>query len=171
MFILAEDGTDRIIETLFHQFRGAQLLGIEFLALRLHLRAQALQLMSHLVEGAGLIVDSAELALQIDSDAGDERLREQARRFVQDHVRAIEHLAKKIELLAQNVKGEALGLILAREKAHDGDAAPLTVTVDASDTLFNALRIPREVVVDQSVAELKVQSLRTCLGRDEDFGA
>src|SRR5262245_41306909 len=44
----------------------------------------------------------------------------------------------------------------------------LTEAVEASDALLDLHRVPRQVVVQQDVAELEVQPLRADLGRQED---
>ena len=43
--------------------------------------------------------------------------------------------------------------------------------VAASDPLLDALRVPRQIVVDDRLAELKVQPLRASLGAHEDLRA
>ena len=45
----------------------------------------------------------------------------------------------------------------------------LTVTVTASDTLFNTLRIPRQIIVDYQRAELQVDTFSTCFCGNQDF--
>ena len=55
-----------------------------------------------------------------------------------------------------------------RHQVDNCDAlALLAVPIDASDTLFNAHGIPRKVVVDQEVAELKVETFATDLRRQQ----
>src|SRR5262245_45011774 len=115
--------------------------------------------MRDVVERPGLVVNPPQLRFEVDADPGNQRLREMALRLVQDGVRAVEHLAEKVEFLAQDVERETLRLVLARQKAHDRDATPLPVAVNAPDALLDALWVPRQVVVDQGVAKLEVQAL------------
>ena len=68
-------------------------------------------------------------------------------------------------------KREALRLVVAGEKVDDGDVARPPVAVAAADALLDALRVPRQVVVDDGVAELQVQPFRPRFRRDQDRGA
>ena len=90
---------------------------------------------------------------------------------MQDVVRRVEHLAEQIELLAQDLERQALRLVVARDEVDDGDVALLAVAMAAPDALLDALRVPRQVVVDDRLAELEVQPLRAGLGADEDLRA
>src|ERR1035438_1021349 len=62
-------------------------------------------------------------------------------------------------------------LVVSRDEVHNGDIALLAVAVAASDPLFDTLRIPWQVVIDNRFAELQIQPFGTGLCRDEDFGA
>src|SRR5436189_4445250 len=115
--------------------------------------------MGDVVDRTGLVIDAPELRLEVETDSRDEGLWKIVRRHMQDSVRAVEHLAEQIELLAQNFERETLGLILARQKAHHGHSSTLAVAMDAPNALLNPLRIPRQIVVDQRVAKLQVQAL------------
>ncbi|WEL27340.1 hypothetical protein SVXHx_3132 (plasmid) [Haloferax volcanii] len=47
----------------------------------------------------------------------------------------------------------------------------MAVTVEATDTLFEAVRVPRQFVVDHDVAAvLEVDPLTRCVGREEQMG-
>jgi hypothetical protein len=61
-----------------------------------------------------------------------------------------------------------LRFIVRSEKVDDGDVVLLSVAMASPDALLDALRVPRQIVIDHCVAKLKVQSLRTGLGGDED---
>ena len=51
----------------------------------------------------------------------------------------------------------------------DGDGfALLPVAVQSTDPLLDTHGVPRQVVVDEHVAELKIQALATDLGREQD---
>ena len=77
----------------------------------------------------------------------------------------------QIELRAEDVEREPLRLVVAGEKVDDGDVARLPVAVATADPLLDALRVPRQVVVDDGVAELQVQPFRPRFRRDQDRGA
>ena len=90
------------------------------------------------------------------------------RRLVEHRVRGVEDLAEKIELLGKDLERETLRNIAGCQEADDSDAALLAIPVDAADALLDALGVPRQVVVDDRVAELEVQPLSAGFGRDED---
>src|ERR1022692_1272274 len=62
-------------------------------------------------------------------------------------------------------------LVISCDEVHNGDIALLAIAVAASDPLFDTLRIPWQVVIDDCFAELQIQPFGAGLGRDEDFGA
>ena len=55
------------------------------------------------------------------------------------------------------------------EKIEDRSPVLLADAVDPADALLDLHRVPRQVVVDQDVAELEVSALAAGLGRDEDL--
>ena len=61
-------------------------------------------------------------------------------------------------------------LVVAGEKVDDGDVARLPVAVATADPLLDPLRVPRQVVVDDGVAELQVQPFRPRFRRDQGRG-
>ena len=61
---------------------------------------------------------------------------------MQDMVRRVEHPTKQIKLLAQNLKSELMGLVVARDEIDHGNVALLAVTMATTDALLDALRIP-----------------------------
>ena len=73
--------------------------------------------------------------------------------FVQDVVRRVEHSAEQIKLIAQNLQGEPMGLVVVGDEVDHGDVAILAVTMATPD----ALRISWQIVVDDRVTELQVQ--------------
>ena len=58
-----------------------------------------------------------------------------------------------------------------RDEVDDRDVALLAVAVAAADALLDALRVPRQVVVDDRLAELEVQALRARFGADQHLRA
>ena len=61
-------------------------------------------------------------------------------------------------------------LVVLGEAVDHRDVASLAVAVAPADALLDALRVPGQVVVDDGVAELQVEALRSCLGRDQHHG-
>ena len=142
---------------------------LEALALLGDLVAQRAQLRRDLVERACAIVDATQLGLELGAEDADQDLTSRVcRRAVQDLVRRVEHGAEQLELLAQDLERERLRLVVLGQEVDDRDVALLTVAMAAPDALLDALRIPRQVVVDDGVAELEVQALGAGLGGDED---
>ena len=62
-----------------------------------------------------------------------------------------------------------VGLVALVEEIDDDHVVFLAVTVAAADALLDALRVPRQVEVDDEGAELEVDALGRGLGGDEDF--
>ena len=87
--------------------------------------------------------------------------------MVEHLVGRVQHRAEELELLAQNIEGEALRFVVLREEVYHGDGVLLAIPVAAPDTLLDALRIPRKIVVHERIAELQVQSLGAGFGGDE----
>ena len=54
------------------------------------------------------------------------------------------------------------------KKVDNNDIVLLPIAVATADALFNTLRIPRQVVVHNQTAKLKIDALRRSLGSDED---
>ena len=61
-----------------------------------------------------------------------------------------------------------VGLVALVEKVDNDDIVFLPVTVTTANPLFDALRVPGQIKVDDGRAELKVQTLGTGLCRDQD---
>ena len=90
---------------------------------------------------------------------------------MQHHVGHVEHVAKEVELAREDVESEALGFVVGGEEVDDGDIALLAIAVAAADALFDALRVPGQVVVHHGVAKLQVKALGAGLGADHHRGA
>ena len=86
---------------------------------------------------------------------------------MQHVIRRVENLAKEIELLAQNLERQVVRLVVARDEVDDRHITLLAIPVAATDTLLDALRIPRQVVIDDRLAELEIESLRARFRADE----
>src|SRR6516162_6799983 len=59
--------------------------------------------------------------------------------------------------------------IVATDEIDHGNIALLAIPMAAPDTLFNALWVPGQIVVDNGLAELQVQSFCARLSTYEDF--
>ena len=156
--------SDRVVEPSLDQPRRTLLNLVERAAPALHRVAKVLQVGRHVIDGAGASVDDTQLLFEIHAHARDERFRRRVRRLVEHRVGGVEDLAEEVELLGKDVEREALRNVAGCQEADDGDAALLAVPVDAADALLDALRVPRQVVVDDRVAELEVQALGAGFG-------
>ena len=76
--------------------------------------------------------------------------------------------SKSCELLGEQLEDALIGLVLLVQEVDHDDIVLLAVAVAAADALLDALRIPRQVVVHDERAELKVDALGAGLGRDHD---
>ena len=62
-----------------------------------------------------------------------------------------------------------IGGIGAIKEVDDDDVILLAVTMAAADALLDALRVPRQVVIDDHRAKLEIDALRAGLRRDHDL--
>src|ERR1700694_3791735 len=90
---------------------------------------------------------------------------------MQDMVGRVEHFTEQIQFLAQNFERQSMRLIVPGDEVDHGDITLLAVPMTAPDALFNALRIPGQVIVDNRLAKLQVQPFCARLGTDENLRA
>ena len=129
--------------------------------------AQRGDLARDLVQRARSAVDVAEIVLELERQRRHDDLGRVGARLVQHLVRRVQDLAEQIELLAQDLERQALRFVVPGDEVDHRDVALLAVAVAAADALLDALRVPRQVVVDDRLAELEVQPLCAGLGADE----
>jgi hypothetical protein len=88
-----------------------------------------------------------------------------------DHVEhgvVVERVADLLQLLEQPLQDAALDGVGGHE-VEDQAVLALAVAVDAAHPLFEAVRVPGDVVVEEDVADLKVDALARGLGGDQDL--
>ena len=78
------------------------------------------------------------------------------------------HASKEFELLVKQLEYTLLGAILEVQKINDGHVDLLAVPVTPADALFDALRIPGQVEIDDQRTELKVDSFRSRFCCDQE---
>src|SRR5260370_30714625 len=61
--------------------------------------------------------------------------------------------------------------IVPSDKVYDGNITLLAVAVTAPDALFDTLRVPGQIVVDNSLAKLQVQAFCASLGTHQHLRA
>src|SRR5690606_22704084 len=77
----------------------------------------------------------------------------------------------KLEFLRQQFVHTSIGLVAAVNEVYYHHIVLLPVTVTASDALFDTLRVPGQVIVDNQRTELKVDTLCSGLGGNHDGAA
>src|SRR6266446_6234375 len=86
---------------------------------------------------------------------------------MQNVVGRVKDSTEQVQLLAQYLKCQPMRLIVPSDKVDHGDITLLAIPMTASDALFDALRVPRQIVVDNGLAKLQVQPFCASLGADE----
>ena len=121
---------------------------------------ELVELELNLLRRAALLVDADDALLEIDAGLdGAEHL-----------VAGAEDAVEEPELLVEKLVDPLVGGVALVEEVDDDDVELLAVAVAAADALLDALRIPGQVVVDDQIAELKVDALGGGLGGDHDGG-
>ena len=80
----------------------------------------------------------------------------------------VEGVADLLELVQQPLQDPTLDGV-GRDEVEDQAVEPLSVAVDTAHSLFEAVRIPRDVVVEEDVAALQVDAFAGRLGGDQDL--
>jgi predicted dinucleotide-binding enzyme len=73
---------------------------------------------------------------------------------MQNVVGRIKDSAEQVQLLAQYLESKPMRLIVPSDEIDHCDIALLAVPMAAPDALFDALRVPRQVVIDNGLAKL-----------------
>src|SRR5258708_32210548 len=74
-----------------------------------------------------------------------------------------------MQLLLEDFEQACIGRVPSVEEVDHQYVALLAVPVTSTDPLLNALGIPGQIKIDDQVAELQVEALGPCLGREEDL--
>jgi hypothetical protein len=77
-------------------------------------------------------------------------------------------IADLLQLLKQPLQDMALNRV-ARDEIENEAVLALAVAVDASHPLLQAVRIPRDVIIEEDVADLKVDALASRFGCDQNL--
>ena len=80
-------------------------------------------------------------------------------------VQGVANLLELVEKSLKNTAFDGVGCHVIEDQAVLG----LTITMDTAHPLFEAVGIPRDVIVEQDVAALEIDALPGCLGRHEDL--
>src|SRR5699024_5815328 len=119
---------------------------------------QNLESSINLFSSRALVKDSADLSFEV------EPVFNRAENFVTGPKNAIEELELTLKQLQDALFSD---VALIGEVDHH-DVVLLAKTVDTANTLFHTLRVPRQVIVDQHGAELKVDTLSGSFRSDHD---
>ena len=120
-----------------------------------------LQLFKGLVNFLGLaaaLIDVRDAALEIDT------------RFdrPQDLVTGAEHTVEQTKLDIQQFIDATVGIVIAVEEIDHHHIVLLAIAMATADALFDALRVPGQVVVDDQRTELQIDTFGAGLGGDHD---
>ena len=83
-------------------------------------------------------------------------------------VAGAEHTREQLELVRQQLQDALFRDVSLVTEVHDDDVVLLPEAVHAADALLDALRVPRQVIVDEHRAELQVDTFRRRFSRDHD---
>ena len=86
---------------------------------------------------------------------------------VEDRI-VVQRVADLLELFKQPLENAALNRV-GRDEVEDQAVLALAVAVDAAHPLLQPVRVPRDVVVEQDVADLKVDAFAGGLGGDQNL--
>ena len=105
------------------------------------------------------------VADRLDQQVAQRRPRKTLAEHVEDL--AAERLALLVDLLEQPLEHLALAGVVGDEVPQVADLG-LADAVDAAEALLDAVRVPRQVVVDHQVRALEVEALAGGVGGDQD---
>jgi hypothetical protein len=89
----------------------------------------------------------------------------------QHFITGAEDAIEQLELLGQQLIDAPVGVVVAIQEVDDNHIVLLPVAVATPDALFDPLRVPWQVIVDDHRAELEVDPFGTGLGGDHDAAA
>ena len=123
-------------------------------------------ILAHVAEQSVFQIVGAEIARVIFAqDAFDVSGGENFADHVEDRV-VVQRLANLVELFEQLVQDAAFHRVRG-DKVEDQTVRGLAVAVDSAHPLLKAIGIPRNIVIEEDVAALKVDALAGGLGGDE----
>ena len=140
------------------QHRASGFLGACF-EFGLEAGLQQIELGIDLIAAFAALVNLVNVAFDIDAGF------DAAENFVGGAKDAFE----QAEFLAEEFKDPFVGPVALVDEIDHDDIVFLAVTMDSADALFDPLRIPGQVVIDQQRAELEVDTLGSGFGTDENF--
>ena len=155
----AESLSDTIIETRVDDSARPSLSLLELPSALTDTFVEDTQLLLDLIDAARALVDASELGRKISTEHGRNRGRRPLPPLMTDPVRSVQNGAEQLELPAQDVEGQALGIVLPRQEVDHRHVALLPIAMAAADALLDTLGVPGQIVVDQRVAELQVEPL------------
>ncbi len=119
-----------------------------------HLISQGGDFARDFIKRAGPAIDRAKVTLEFNRQCRHQYLGRVRSRFVQNMVGRVQNSAEQIQFLAEDLKRKTMRFVVARYKVDHRDIPLLTVPVTAADALFDALGIPRQVIVNDRFAKL-----------------
>src|ERR1700687_1765641 len=125
---------------------------------RLKIVLELVKFEADLLRGSALLINRDDALLEVHA------------RFnrAQHLVAGPEHAVEQAELFVKKLINPYVSSIAPVEEVDDHDIELLAVPVAPANALFDALRVPWQVIVDDQVAELQVDPLGGCFGGDHD---
>ena len=74
------------------------------------------------------------------------------------------HTLEELEFFRKELKNTQISSVFTIQKIHHHDIMLLAVSMTTANSLFDALRIPGQVVINNQGTELEVDPLGACLG-------
>ncbi|MNP05921.1 hypothetical protein D3C76_978850 [compost metagenome] len=74
-----------------------------------------------------------------------------------------------MKFLGQQLQNTLIGLVAGVEEVDHHHVETLTIAMATTDALFDPLRVPGQIIVDQQGTELQVNAFCCCLGGNHDF--
>ena len=134
--------------------------GLGFANLALQLLLKLVELQADLLRRAALLVDIDDALLEVDA-----RLDR-----TQYLIAGPEDTLKELELLCKQLLHANIRCVRPVRKVHHNDIELLAVAMATAKALLNPLRVPRKIVVDDQIAELKIDPLGRCFRGNHDAG-
>lgn len=149
---------DVVIEVFEETFSSVGHLGLNLL---IEFQAKLRECGVYLFLATVLLIDAIYLPLDIITRCNRAK----------DFIAGTEDPFEQVEFLVKKLVYALIRLISFVKEINDNNIMLLSVSMAATDSLFDALRVPGKVVIDDQRAELEVQSLRCglCCNHDLTF--
>ena len=144
-----------LVEVVEKFFTGVT-LPCRYFNFKLSLKLVKLEL--NLFRSAALLIDGGNTLLEINTGFHGS----------QHFVTGAEYPIEEAELLVEQFIDPFVGCVVLIDEVDHHHIESLTVTMTATDALFNALGIPGQVKIDDQIAELKINAFGSGFGGNQN---